>query len=137
MSESEVRALRLEKLERLKELGHNPYDFEEHPQTHSALQIREEYASLSGISVSFAGRVTSHRLMGKAAFFDLTKDGDRIQIYIKKDDVGELLWEVFGLVDLGDLVGVTGEVFTTKTGEISIHARELRVLSKCFHVLPL
>lgn len=137
MSDSEVRALRLEKLERLKELGHNPYLFEEHSHSHSAAEIRSDYSSLEGKSVSFAGRVTSHRLMGKAAFFDLSKDGDRIQVYIKKDDVGELLWEVFGLVDLGDIVGVIGEVFTTKTGEISIHARELKVLAKCLHVLPL
>src|SRR5207248_1368469 len=92
--------------------------------------------SLQGTSVSLAGRVTALRNMGKAAFFDITRGGDRMQVYVKKDDVG-LLWDIFDLVDIGDIVGVTGEVFKTRTEEISIHARDLRVLAKSLHTLPL
>jgi lysyl-tRNA synthetase class 2 len=135
--DSDVRSLRISKLERLRELGHDPYTFEEHPQTHTPEEVRANYSSLEGQTVSMAGRVTALRVMGKAAFFDITRDARRMQVYVKRDDVGDLLWEVFGLVDLGDIVGVTGEVFKTRTEEISIHARDLKVLAKSLHVLPI
>lgn len=136
-AERDVRALRISKLERLRELGHDPYKFEEHLQTHTPWEIRDNFSELEGKSVSLAGRVTALRLMGKAAFFDLTVNAERMQVYVKRDDVGDTLWEVFGLVDIGDIVGATGEVFKTKTGEISVHARDLKVLAKCLHMLPI
>lgn len=136
-AEGDVRALRISKLERLRELGHDPYRFEEHAQTHTPFEIRDGFGELEGQPVSLAGRVTALRSMGKAAFFDLTVNAERMQVYVKRDDVGEVLWEVFGLIDIGDIVGATGEVFKTKTGEISVHARDLKVLAKCLHVLPI
>lgn len=128
---------RLEKLRRLRELGHDPYIAEEYSTTHFPIDIRDKFTELEGEPVSLAGRLTALRMMGKAAFFDITRGGDRMQVYIKKDDVGETPWEVFNLVDIGDIVGVTGEVFKTKTGEISIHAREFQVLAKSLHTLPI
>jgi lysyl-tRNA synthetase class 2 len=128
---------RLQKLQRLKELGHDPYLAEEFPTTHLPAEIHASFEALESKAVSLAGRVTSLREMGKAAFADITRDGERIQIYVKKDDVGDGLWEVFGQVDIGDIIGVAGEVFKTRTGETSIHARSLQVLAKCLHTLPL
>lgn len=128
---------RLEKLQRLREIGHDPYLNEEYPTTHFPDDIRNKFSELEGKPVSLAGRITALRLMGKAAFFDITRGGARMQVYLKKDDVGESLWEVFNLVDIGDIVGTTGEVFKTKTGEISIHAREFKVLAKSLHTLPI
>ncbi|MFN8139362.1 MAG: lysine--tRNA ligase [Fimbriimonadales bacterium] len=135
--DEEAFALRLQKLRQLQEIGHDPYRFEEHPQSHLPDDIRANYAEIEGKTVSLAGRVTAHRAMGKAMFFDLTHAGQRMQVYAKKDDLGEALWAVADLVDIGDIVGTTGEVFTTRTGEISIHARDLKLLSKCLHTLPL
>ncbi len=135
--DGDVRSLRISKLEQLRELGHDPYAFEEHPQSHLPDEIRANYDSLEGKTASLAGRVSALRQMGKAAFFDITREAQRIQVYVKRDDVGDLLWEIFGLVDLGDIVGVSGEVFKTRTEEISIHARDLKVLAKCLHALPI
>jgi len=135
--DTDARELRLSKLARLRELGLDPYRFEEHKQTHTPAEIREHYAILAGKIVSIAGRVSALRNMGKAAFFDLTINGDRMQVYAKKDDLPDLAWQAFDLVDIGDIVGVSGEVFTTRTGEISIHARAISVLAKCLHTLPL
>ncbi|MGI8922612.1 MAG: lysine--tRNA ligase [Fimbriimonadales bacterium] len=129
--------LRLQKLERLKELGHDPYIAEEYLTTHFPPDIRDDFGVLEGKTVSLAGRITALRTMGKAAFFDISREGDRMQTYLKKEDVGEDLWEVFSLVDIGDIVGVSGEVFKTRTGEVSIHARDVRVLAKSLHTLPL
>ncbi|MBA3726019.1 MAG: lysine--tRNA ligase, partial [Armatimonadetes bacterium] len=129
--------LRLQKLERLKELGHDPYIAEEYLTTHFPPDIRDGFGVLEGKTVSLAGRITALRTMGKAAFFDISREGDRMQVYLKKEDVGEVLWEVFSLVDIGDIVGVSGEVFKTRTEEVSIHARDVRVLAKSLHTLPL
>ena len=128
---------RLAKLERLRELGHDPYHHEAFQITNTPESIRENYAELDGKPVSLAGRVTALRLMGKAAFADLTHAGERMQIYVKRDLVGDDLWEVFNCVDLGDLMGVLGTVFTTKTGEISIQVAALAVLAKCLHTPPI
>lgn len=136
-AESGLQTHRIEKLHRLREIGHDPFQFEEHPQTHTPDEVRANYSSLEGQVVSLAGRVTALRNMGKAAFIDLTVHGQRLQIYIKRDDVGQHLWEVFQLLDLGDIAGTTGEVFTTRTGEISVHARDFKILAKCLHTLPL
>lgn len=136
-AEGDVRSIRIRELEQLRSLGHDPYAFEEYPTSHLPAEIHERFSELEGTVVSLPGRITSLREMGKASFADITRDGARIQVYVKKDDVGDPAWEIFKLVDIGDIVGVKGEVFKTRTGETSIHVRELAVLAKCFHALPL
>lgn len=132
-----IRTVRLQKLEALRGAGHDPYQVEAWPSTHSAGEIVARFEDLENEDVSFAGRITAIRVMGKAAFADLWRSGERIQVYVRRDDVGDALWEVFRETDIGDIVGVHGFVFKTKTGEVSIHVRDLRVLAKCLHVLPI
>ncbi|MER3413633.1 MAG: lysine--tRNA ligase, partial [Armatimonadota bacterium] len=131
------RSVRLAKLQALRDAGHDPYTVEAWPTTHSASEIVRDFEALERQDVSFAGRITAIRVMGKAAFADLWRSGERIQVYVRKDDVGDALWEVFRETDIGDIVGVHGFVFKTKTGEVSIHVSDLRVLAKCLHVLPI
>ena len=128
---------RLAKLTRLQELGHDPYRNEAYAITHTPAEIRESYAELEDAEVSLAGRVTALRLMGKAAFADVSVGGDRMQVYAKRDVVGDEPWSLFELVDLGDILGVTGTVFTTRTGEISVHVTSFEVLAKCLHAPPI
>lgn len=132
-----IRSVRLEKLQALRRAGHDPYVIEQWPTTFSAGEIVARFQELENKDVSFAGRITAIRVMGKAAFADLWRSGERIQVYVRKDDVGDALWEVFRETDIGDIVGVNGYVFKTKTGEVSIHVRDLQVLAKCLHVLPI
>jgi lysyl-tRNA synthetase class 2 len=129
--------LRLQKLKKLKELGHDPYLAEEYVTTHTPAAIKSGFDALEGSESALAGRITALRLMGKASFFDITREGERIQIYLKRDDVGDETWEVFGLADIGDIVGISGTVFKTKTGEISVHAAKFAILAKSLHTLPL
>jgi lysyl-tRNA synthetase, class II len=132
-----IRDIRLQKLERMRELGHDPYKVEKWQVDRDAQQMLDRFESLEGQSVSFAGRIVSYRLMGKAGFAHMSDGTARIQGYFKKDDLGETGWELYNLLDIGDHVGVVGELFLTKTGEKSIHVRELAPLSKALHVLPL
>ncbi len=141
----DVRTLRLEKLARLRELGFDPYAVERWERTDSAAGLLDRFEELGGDAdegterptVSFAGRIVSMRLMGKAAFAHLSDGDEKVQGYFKKDDLGEEAWEAFGLLDIGDHLGVTGGLFRTKTGEKSIHVRTLAPLSKSLQVLPL
>ncbi len=135
--EESVFSVRLEKLKRLQELGHDPYRFEEFACTHTPREIHEGFGELEGKRVSLAGRVTALRRMGKAGFADLVRFGERIQIYVKADQISPDLWEVFDLVDIGDVLGVEGDVFKTKMGEVSVWVKDFKVLAKCFHVLPI
>ena len=137
MSEESVRDVRLEKLARMRELGHDPYQVEKWHVDREAQQLLDSFESIGDEIVSFAGRVVSYRLMGKAGFAHLSDGNAKIQGYFKKDDLGEVGWELYGLLDIGDHIGVTGELFLTKTGEKSIHVRSLQPLSKCLHVLPI
>ncbi|MEW5882848.1 MAG: lysine--tRNA ligase [Armatimonadota bacterium] len=132
-----IRSVRLGKLQALRDAGHDPYVVEAWPSTHSAGEVVARFEELENKDVSFAGRITAIRVMGKAAFADLWRSGERIQVYVRRDDVGDTLWEVFREADIGDIVGVHGFVFKTKTGEVSIHVRDLQVLAKCLHVLPI
>lgn len=129
-----VREIRLEKLERMRALGHDPYKVERFPRTDSATGLLENFEE--GKPVTFAGRVVSYRLMGKAGFAHLSDGDAKIQGYFRKDDLGEIGWELYNLLDLGDHVGIKGELFLTKTGEKSIHVREIVPLSKALHVIP-
>jgi len=133
--EQSLREIRLEKLARLRQLGADPFSVERFDVTDTAQGLLDRFEE--GKSVTFAGRVVSLRLMGKAAFAHVSDGDGRIQGYFKKDDLGEAAWEVFGLLDIGDHVGVTGELFLTKTGEKSVHVRTLTPLSKSLQTLPL
>jgi lysyl-tRNA synthetase class 2 len=137
-----IREVRLAKLARMRELGHDPYRVEKWEITDSAkglLAREEEYSTPNEEkeTVSFAGRVVSYRLMGKAGFAHLSDGEAKIQGYFRKDDVGEAGWELYNLLDIGDHVGVTGKLFLTKTGEKSIHVETLQPLSKALHNVPI
>jgi lysyl-tRNA synthetase class 2 len=140
--ELSLREIRLQKLARMRELGHDPYAVERFDATGSASQLLAEFPEggfpeNKGPEVAFAGRVVSYRLMGKAGFAHVSDGDHRIQIYVRKDDVGDTGWELYNLLDIGDHVGVEGYLFTTKTGESSIHVSKLIPLSKSLQVLPL
>src|SRR5579862_9668578 len=132
-----IREVRLEKLQRMRELGCDPFKQERFERTRSAQQMLDRFEGLEGQSVSYAGRVVSYRLMGKAGFAHISDGDAKIQGYFRKDDLTEVEWELYNLLDIGDHVGITGELFRTKTGEKSIHAKSLVVLSKCLEPLPL
>lgn len=144
LSEQEV--VRREKLQELNNLGINPYPAPLYPVTHSATQIKEGYNGENGEdykNVTVAGRIMSVRDMGKANFAVLQDSTGRIQVYIRRDDIcpGEdktlydTVWKK--LMDIGDIIGVKGYVFTTKTGETSIHATEFTILTKALRPLPI
>ncbi len=135
--ELSLRDLRLQKLARMRELGFDPFAVERFESTGSANDLLADFDDKLGQAVAFAGRVVSHRLMGKAGFAHLSDGEGKIQGYFKKDDLGEAAWEVYQLLDIGDHVGVQGELFRTKTGEPSIHVRTLVPLSKALHTIPL
>ena len=130
-----IRDVRLQKLARMRELGHDPYQIERFDRTHSAKQMLDGFED--GKQITYAGRVVSYRLMGKAGFAHLSDGEDRIQGYFRKDDLGDLGWELYNLLDVGDHVGVEGYLFLTKTGEKSIHIQKLVPLSKSLQNLPL
>ncbi len=133
--EPSLREVRLQKLGRMRELGHDPYRVETFERTDSAKGLLDNFEE--GKPVSFAGRVVSYRLMGKAGFAHLSDGDHKIQGYFRKDDVGEIGWELYNLLDVGDHVGVTGKLFTTKTGEKSIHVDTVTPLSKALHNVPI
>lgn len=133
--ESGIRELRLQKLARLRELGADPFAVERFDSPKSAAELHKEFQE--GTEVSFAGRIVAIRVMGKAAFMHLSDGEDKIQIYLRKDELGDERWEVAELLDIGDHLGATGKLFVTKTGEQSIHIDSLTPLSKSLQVLPL
>lgn len=131
-----IREVRLEKLQRMRELDCDPFKQERFVSTRSSQQIINRFEALQGEVVSYAGRVLSYRLMGKAGFAHVSDGEGKVQVYFRKDDLTETEWELYGLLDIGDHVGVNGELFRTKTGEKSIHARSVVVLSKALEPLP-
>ena len=133
---SEVLRVRREKLAALQEAGNDPFQQTRYERTHYAKEIADHFEELEEQSVSIAGRIMSKRSMGKASFFDVADASGRIQVYIKKDIVGEETYNQFKKWDIGDIVGVKGEVFRTKHGEISIRATEAILLSKSLLPLP-
>ena len=133
---SEVLRVRREKLAALQEAGNDPFQQTRYERTHYAKEIADRFEELEEQSVSIAGRIMSKRSMGKASFFDVADASGRIQVYIKKDIVGEETYNQFKKWDIGDIVGVKGEVFRTKHGEISIRATEAILLSKSLLPLP-
>ena len=132
---NEIIRFRKEKLDTLRERGVNPYPYNYKP-TYTSGEILENYDDLEEKDVTVAGRIMALRKMGKASFFHIQDMGGRIQVYIKRDEVGEDAYANFKLMDIGDVVGVTGYPFTTKSGEKSIHAKEFTVLAKSIRPLP-
>ncbi len=133
---NEVLRIRREKLSALVEAGQDPFVITKYDQTHHSLEIKENYAELEGKTVSIAGRMMSKRIMGKASFCNVQDLQGTIQSYVARDSIGEENYAGFKKLDIGDIIGIEGTVFTTKTGEISIHATKLTLLSKSLQVLP-
>ena len=133
---SELLKIRRDKLKELQEMGRDPFEITKYDQTHSAQQIRDRYAELEGKKVSVAGRLMSKRGMGKVSFGHLLDLTGQIQLFVKKDLLGEDEYALFKKYDIGDILGVEGEVFTTKTGEVSIRAEKVTLLSKSLLPLP-
>ena len=125
-----------EKLAALQEEGKDPFKITSYHVTHHSNEIKEQFDSLEGKEVSVAGRMMSKRVMGKASFCHVQDLPGMIQAYVARDSVGEEEYKAFKKLDIGDLIGVKGTVFRTKTGEISIHAEEVTLLSKSLQILP-
>ena len=136
LDENHLVQVRKEKLKALIEAGKNPYEITEFNRTHVTTEIFENYEELEGKEVAIAGRIMGKRIMGKASFAHVQDPYGKIQLYVSVNDLGEESYKAFKEDDIGDIVGVTGFVFKTKTGEISIHAKEFTLLSKSLRPLP-
>ena len=128
--------VRREKLAELQENGKDPFQIVKYDATHHSQEIKDVFDELEGKSVSVAGRIMSKRVMGKASFCNIQDLKGNIQSYVARDNIGEESYKDFKKMDIGDIVGIKGEVFKTKTGEISIHATAVTLLSKSLQVLP-
>ena len=128
--------VRREKLSQLQEEGKDPFQITKYDVTHHSMEIKNAFEELEGKSVSLAGRMMSKRVMGKASFCSIQDLQGAIQSYVARDNIGEDSYKDFKKMDIGDIVGIKGEVFKTKTGEISIHATEVTLLSKSLNPLP-
>lgn len=133
---NELMKIRREKFLSLKDSGKNPFDITSFPVSDYASKIKENFENLEGKDVTIAGRIVSWRDMGKAAFMDVLDSSGKIQVYIKIDDVGEEKYAEMSSWDIGDVVGITGFVFKTRRGEISVHTKEITLLAKSFLPLP-
>ena len=133
---NELRKVRLDKLRTLQDAGQDPFVITKYNQTHHSKEIKDNFESLEGKTVSIAGRMMSKRVMGKASFCNVQDLQGNIQSYVARDSIGEEEYKAFKKLDIGDIIGITGEVFKTKTGEISIHASSLVLLSKSLQILP-
>jgi lysyl-tRNA synthetase class 2 len=132
---NEIIKARIQKLEELRKMGINPYG-QKYDRTHNCIEIKEKFEELEGKDTSVAGRIMAIRGHGKAAFFDIQDEKGRLQIYIKKDHVGDGNYEIFKKLDIGDIVGIKGKVFKTQKGEISVMADEVTLLAKSLRPLP-
>ena len=128
--------VRREKLEKLQQEGKDPFRITKFNRTHTSKEIIDNYDELEGKDVTIAGRIMAKRIMGKASFCHIQDSTGKIQSYVSINDLGEESYKDFKEDDIGDIVGITGFVFKTKTGEISIHAKELTLLSKSLRPLP-
>ena len=133
---NQLRKVRREKLEELQQNGKDPFVITKYDQTHHSQEIKDNYDGLEGKQVSISGRMMSKRVMGKASFCNIQDLKGNIQSYVARDSVGEENYKEFKKLDVGDVIGIEGEVFKTKTGEISIHASHVTLLSKSLQILP-
>lgn len=132
----ELLRIRRDKLTDMQQNGSDPFVITKYDVTHHSTEVKENYADLEGKTVRVAGRMMSKRVMGKASFCNIQDLKGNIQSYVARDSVGEEEYKAFKKLDIGDIIGIEGEVFTTKTGEISIHASKLTLLSKSLQILP-
>ena len=130
------RAVRREKLANLQQAGNDPFEITKYDVTHHSTDIKENYEELEGKEVSIAGRMLSKRIMGKASFCNVQDLKGNIQVYVARDSIGEDSYAGFKKFDVGDIVGIVGTAFTTKTGEKSIHATSVTLLTKSLQMLP-
>ena len=133
---NQLRKVRREKLADLQANGKDPFVITKFDQTHHSMEIKDNFEEMEGKTVTIAGRMMSKRVMGKASFCGVQDLQGNIQSYVARDCVGEEAYKDFKKMDIGDIVGITGEVFRTKMGEISIHATEVTLLSKSLQILP-
>ena len=133
---NQLMLVRREKLNKLKEEEKDPYKITKFNRTHTSQEIIENYEELEGKDVTISGRIMAKRIMGKASFCHIQDSTGKIQSYVSINDLGEESYKAFKEDDIGDIIGITGFVFKTKTGEISIHAKELKLLSKSLRPLP-
>ena len=128
--------VRREKLAELQEAGSDPFHITKYDVTVHSTDVKEQYSAWEGKEVSIAGRMMSKRVMGKASFCNIQDLKGNIQCYVARDDLGEEDYKDFKKLDIGDIVGIQGIVFTTRMGEISIHTKSLVLLSKSLQILP-
>lgn len=128
--------VRLDKLRELQEGGKDPFEITKYDVSHHSMDIKDHFEELEGSTVRLAGRIMSKRVMGKASFCNIQDLKGNIQSYVARDSIGEEEYKAFKKLDIGDIIGLTGEVFKTKTGEISIHAHTVLLLSKSLQILP-
>lgn len=133
---SEVLQIRRDKLSELQSSGNDPFVITKYDQTHHSAEIKDNFDSLEGKSVSVAGRLMSKRVMGKASFCHVQDLEGTVQCYVTRDDLGEEDYKQFKKLDIGDIVGISGKVFKTKTGEVSVHADKVTLLAKSLQILP-
>lgn len=133
---NQLRKVRREKLAELQQNGKDPFVITKYDQTHHSQEIKDSFDELEGKTVSIAGRMMSKRVMGKASFCNVQDLTGNIQSYVARDSVGEENYKEFKKLDVGDVIGIEGEVFKTKTGEMSIHASRVTLLSKSLQILP-
>lgn len=133
---SEQHRIRLGKLQAMQEAGTDPFVLTKYDVTHHSAEVKENFETLEGKTVRVAGRMMSKRVMGKASFCNIQDLKGNIQSYVARDSIGEEPYKAFKKFDIGDIIGIEGEVFQTKTGEISIHASQITLLSKSLQVLP-
>ena len=128
--------IRRDKLKELQEQGKNPYEITKFKRTNTAKEIKENYEQFEEKDVTIAGRIIAKRIMGKASFCTIQDNDEKIQSYVSINDLGEESYKAFKTFDIGDIIGITGFVFKTKTEEISVHAKEITLLTKSLRPLP-
>jgi len=133
---NELLKIRREKLAELQAAGEDPFEITKYDQTHHSADIKDNFDALEGQKVSIAGRMMSKRIMGKASFCNVQDLKGGIQCYVARDSIGEDEYKKFKKLDIGDIIGIEGVVFKTKTGETSVHAEKLTLLSKSLQILP-
>ncbi|MBR2489136.1 MAG: lysine--tRNA ligase, partial [Clostridia bacterium] len=133
---NEILRVRREKLAVMKESGNDPFTITKFDFDNDSENIKSNFEELEGKTVKIAGRIMARRIMGKASFVGLKDTSGKIQLYVRRDDVGEDVYAAFKKWDIGDIVGVEGSVFKTQTGEISVHATSIKLLSKSLLPLP-
>ena len=133
---SELLQIRMDKLKKLQEEGRDPYQVTKFSRTAFSSDILEHFEEMESKDVTMAGRIMAKREMGKAIFADLVDDKGRIQLYVRLNDVGEESFADFKKGDIGDIIGISGFVFKTRMGEVSVHCKQLKLLAKSLRPLP-